>query len=225
MEKKMRRLIVSLSVVFVLVIAIHQVRATSLIVNGSFESGPAGYYLPGYITLPDGDASITGWVVKTPSPGGNIDYVSTYWQSSDGQHSLDLNGTETQGPGGIAQTFSTEPGQFYTVTFDIASNPTIQDFFPVKIMEVSAAGQSQQFSVDSTGHTNQSMGWESHTWSFQSTDYNTQLWFYMISPNYGNEGIGVDNISVTAVPEPSTLVLLGMGIVSLLACAWRRHNK
>lgn len=221
----MRQSIVSLSVFFVLVIAIHQVHATSLIVNGSFESGPTVYSLPGYSTLLDGDTSIPGWVVKSPSPGGNIDYVNTYWQSSDGQYSLDLNGTENQGPGGIAQTFSTEPGQFYTVTFDIASNPTIPSFFPVKIMEVSAAGQLQQFSVDSTGHTNQSMGWDSHTWSFQSTDYNTQLWFYMISPNYGNEGIGLDNISVTAAPEPSTIILLGIGIISLLAYSWRRLAK
>jgi len=39
-----------------------------------------------------------------------------------------------------------------------------------------------------------------------------------------NTGIGIDNISLTATPEPSTLVLLGCGLVSLLAYAWRKRR-
>jgi hypothetical protein len=35
----------------------------------------------------------------------------------------------------------------------------------------------------------------------------------------------VDSASLTVVPEPGTIALLGMGAIGLLACAWRRRRK
>jgi len=35
----------------------------------------------------------------------------------------------------------------------------------------------------------------------------------------------VDSASLTLVPEPSTLILLGMGAFGLLAWTWRRNRK
>lgn len=42
----------------------------------------------------------------------------------------------------------------------------------------------------------------------------------------GNAGstFGIDSVSITAVPEPSTLVLLGAGLFGLLAYAWRKRK-
>jgi len=42
-------------------------------------------------------------------------------------------------------------------------------------------------------------------------------------PNFGVAG--VDNVSVTPVPEPATLLLLGSGLVGLGGVAWRRNRK
>src|SRR5438045_1510940 len=62
--------------------------------NGSFETGVT----PGsFVTLFAGNnTSIPGWTVTA-----NLDYIGSYWVSSDGHRSLDLNGVM---PGAISQT-------------------------------------------------------------------------------------------------------------------------
>jgi choice-of-anchor C domain-containing protein len=185
----------------------------NILVNGSFEEGPDVPSPPGYLEISDGSTAIPGWVVKTPVPSSNIDRVSTYWQNSHGSYSIDLNGLN--GPGGIAQGFGTVIGQTYYVTFDIASNPTVPSFAPVKTIEVIAAGQSQQFTADSTGHTLTEMGWETHTWSFVAQTTTTELWFKMIYPDYSAEGMGLDNVRVD-VPEPATIATLVLGVLAVM---------
>jgi choice-of-anchor C domain-containing protein len=109
-------------------------QAASLVQNGSFESGPN----PGsYLTLNAGSTAITGWTVTRAA----IDYYGTGWVAADGNRSLDLNGTP--GVGGIAQTFSTDPGQQYLVTFALAGH----DSGLLQRMGVGAAGQSTEFLI------------------------------------------------------------------------------
>ncbi len=147
-------------------------RGANLLTNGSFEQGPPIPYMSwggrtGYlfVTLPDGNTEIPGWIVKTPSGSGDVDYKRDYWQASDGFFSVDLCGFNG---GGIAQTFATVAGQMYAVTFDIAANPTVQGALNPKAIEVSAAGESHLFSHDNTGRTFENMGWETHTWFFRA---------------------------------------------------------
>jgi len=40
----------------------------------------------------------------------------------------------------------------------------------------------------------------------------------------GTSGAAYDNLTYTPIPEPSTLVLLGMGLVGLLCYAWRKRK-
>jgi len=72
---------------------------------------------------------------------GGIDYVGTYWLASQGNRSLDLNGTP--GVGGVAQTFDTVPDQTYHVQFDMAGHFSglLQE------MRVSAADQVAHWGV------------------------------------------------------------------------------
>ena len=145
--------------VFVLVAmtASASVRA-NLLTNGSFEAGPVIAELSGFVDLPVGSTAIAGWTVTRDE----IDYIGTsFWQHADGIRSLDLNGTS--GVGGIAQSFTTDPGVAYLVTFDLAGSP---GGAPVKGMAVTAVGQSQDFSFDSTSQTVSDMGWIGRSWTF-----------------------------------------------------------
>ncbi len=54
----------------------------------------------------------------------------------------------------------------------------------------------------------------------------TQFQLGAVDNNYtDNTGSVTINVHEAAVPEPSTLVLLGMGVVSLLAYAWRKRRR
>jgi choice-of-anchor C domain-containing protein len=194
--------------------------AMSLLVNGSFEVGPTVPEDPGYLPLGNGDTSIDGWVIHSLASGGTVDLVrSPYWEASDGLNSVDLNGTP--GPGSISQTFPSTTGAQYRVLFDIASNPAHPTIF-VKTMLVSAGGQSQQFSADSTGHTYESMGWETREWYFTATGANTTLTFGMVSPFGSNQGVALDNVSVSQVPEPTTISMAVLAFLLLPPRRWSR---
>src|ERR1700737_4340875 len=111
----------------------------NLRVNGSFEEG-SDPGEQGWKPLDKGSKDIKGWEVTR----GQIDYVSTYWESAEGKRSLDLHGSP--GYGGIKQTFKTKKGQKYRVTFSLAGNPS--GTVPVKKLGVKAAGKEEDFTFN-----------------------------------------------------------------------------
>jgi len=160
---------------------------TNLIQNGSFEMGPD----PGaLITLGAGATSITAWRVTSRT----IDYIGSYWNASNGRRSIDLDGTP--GAGGIAQSFATTPGQEYVVTFDLCGNPELLP--AIKKMQVNAAGQSAEFSFDSSGSNKSAMGWEKKTWRFKASATTTTIEFLSLDDADSSGGPVIDNVGVVA---------------------------
>ncbi len=173
--------------------------AANLLANGSFEDGP---FMPswGYTWLYEGSADLPGWAVTRAT----IDVVGNRWTASEGARSVDLDGFA---PGGIAQSFATEIGCEYLVTFDMAGSP----FDPaqlVKQLQVSAAGQSQTFSFDATGRTAAEMGWQTQSWSVTATAETTTLELLSLSAS-GNSGPAIDNVRVTAANLAPELAEMG----------------
>jgi choice-of-anchor C domain-containing protein len=178
--------------------------AGSLIVNGSFEQGPA---IRTFLNLQTGNSSLPGWIVT----GEGVDYVATgYWISSDGQRAIDLDGsassrkTPPHVQGGIAQTFATKPGTRYRVTFDLAGNPNQPP--EIKPFRISAAGQSTELSFNAKGKTGRSMGWQKTTWTFTAKESSTTLEFssLTVSPQTGY-GAAIDNVSVVSEDAPALM--------------------
>jgi choice-of-anchor C domain-containing protein len=187
--------------------------AGTIILNGSFELGtgaPGG----GYVTLGTGNTSIQGWTVSS----GTVEWIGTYWQAADGVRSLDLNGNS---PGSIASTaFTTVEGQQYLLTFSLAGNP---DGGPtVKEVWVSVAGLEKLFSFDVTGKSKTNMGWTNYSLYFTAIDDSTTLSFRSNSLDPRYYGAALDNVDVTAVPEPMSVLLVGTGLVGVARKLRRR---
>jgi choice-of-anchor C domain-containing protein len=198
--------------------------SASLIVNGSFEAGLAS--IGDFTTLNGGDStSITGWTVT----GGQnaIDYIGTYWQPADGSRSLDLNGLL---PGGIKQTFSVVLGQTYQVSFEMAGNPAGGPV--VKTLNGIVDVVTDGFTFDTTNTSLSNMGWKPMSFTFTATTTSETLDFESTTTANSNNptypfafGPALDNVSVTAVPEPSTWAMMILGFIGVGFMAYRRKSS
>jgi choice-of-anchor C domain-containing protein len=176
-----------------------QSAAANLLVNGSFELGsdPGS----GVIRCNPGQSCITGWTVTR----GQIDYVGSYWQAADGTRTVSLNGLIATA-GGISQTFETQPGHVYVVTFALAADP--QGDPTVQMLRVEAAGQSEDYSFDHTGYSRTSMGYVDCVWQFTAVATSTTLEFYsLIDAGYGPvlDFVNVDELPASPPTGTETL--------------------
>jgi len=175
------------------------------IFNGSFETnGGAGCANTSYVDMSVGNTCISNWSVVS----GTVDYVNAgLWDAENGSYSIDLSGVNN---GAIAQSFTSVVGQQYTVTYWLAGNyaalPTI------KTMEVSAAGQSQDDTFDTTGKSARDMGYVQESFVFIANSTTTTLEFASIDVPNSDGGPVLDNVTVLATPEPGTLALLSLGL-------------
>jgi Protein of unknown function (DUF642) len=147
---------------------------TGILENGDFSQTQ---YPGSYIGYPGGGNLGPGWKVK----GRSVDLVGYYWPSPNGICTVDLDGSYPVGVGGIEhKAFATTPSAVYTVSFMFSGNGdyTCNPDFPVKVMEVSAASQSQQFTWDVTGGNDAEHGlYLPQVWQFTATGSKTKLSF------------------------------------------------
>jgi hypothetical protein len=199
--------------------------AANLIVNGGFESPATA---PGLNFNFGGGNSFLGWTVVGPASNAvtilNATYAETniLFQAQTGASSLDITGAGNAGPtAGVVQTVSTSVGQPYSLTFwvgnaDGSGNSAFG--LPSTVNLVINNGSPTSFTNSSVVF--RAVQWSQFEYVFIAATPTTTLAFYNGTPA-GDRFAGLDNISLQAVPEPSTLAFWSLGLIGL-AIARRR---
>lgn len=182
--------------------------ATNLVVNGSFEQTPAfsgwtTFYgfnaIPGWNTGPYGVEVQQGGVTVTPKDGNNVVELDTFANSY------------------IWQEIATTPGQEYKLSFFYSPRPGVS--FDSNKLVYKFGDLFTWTSADGIGATDGN--WYEITGTVIAQNTTTRLGFAAWGPSDSVGGL-IDQVSVTAVPEPETYAMLGVG---LAAVAFARRRK
>jgi hypothetical protein len=177
----------------------------NLLTNGSFETPVVGPSAPFGAYEHRNGSELSAWTLFS-SYKGIVQFNSHYAVgASEGEQAIQL-----EQPGDwVSQTFASVIGQAYQLTFDLSTYAT------PSTMSVAVGSTSQLFGAPSDVWVPQSI-------HFVADSTQTVVKFES-AVGFGNQFPQLDNVSVTAVPEPTPLALMvaGLGIVGLLSC---RHG-
>jgi hypothetical protein len=211
-------------------VAIASPASANLIVNGGFEFPSIGSeFYENYGTFtnsPFTGPSFQGWTVK---PGTNVDIVNPSgigaWGASAyaGSQILDLVGYGNTG--GIQQKFTTVFGQTYAFSFAYANNPgSTGNTGAAADFHIFGASPLLTDAVFHIGSTNGDLHWSVYTGTFVADSATTGLRFNTTFGG-GNGGILLDAVTVSAVPEASTWIMMLIGFAGIGFAAYRRAKK
>lgn len=220
----------TISLVAALLLTAGTANAANLVKNGSFEEGSFVPDARKFMQLSAGATDLTAWSISGSTTLGWRQYIDGIHDSGvaahDGNYSLDFTGTHD---GDIYPTLSqvieTVINQQYLVTFYVGAGggerSIIRGFEgPAKVL--ASAGGTTFIGANMNGLSRHTT-WVQNSFSFIATSTATVLSF----TGYSKTGcclIALDDVSVTAVPEPETLSMLLAGLGVTGAFVRRRRN-
>lgn len=203
----MNRLVTAL---YVLLLASSQVEA-SVISNGSFESLVSN----DTPSLPIGSTYLDDWTVINAEIAHCLNCAGA-GSASEGSLSLDLTGYHDGTPyGGVEQLITTVPLQVYEISFDVgARNGTAA-------VQISAGTLLATGASTSGGNE---VVWTKYKSTFTALGTTTAVDLVGTQSSWGGIFIGLDNVSVVPVPEPTAGMAL-MGSLATLAVLLHRGAR
>jgi choice-of-anchor C domain-containing protein len=172
---------------------------TSLLANSGFETPvlPAG---TAYQTVSAGKPPGLGaWTVQK----GSVDVVAAPGaQAATGGQFIDLNGNDTSnGTGIITQDVEVRTGHRYALSFQLAGNPNGDP--PDKTLDASLGSHKQSFTFNTKGHTNDDLGWTTHTMTYAACGGQRTVTVTFASTTTGSRGPNLDNVVLADMGETS----------------------
>ena len=198
------------------------------VANGSFESATYGgeYCYGTACGIADwnvvANTNVGAWtgpvlISSTSGAWGNPD-TATHGVSL-GNYVLGLQNTSTDIVGGVnsgmTSSFSVVAGQTYELSWDDAG----RSGYANHQYDVSMGGVDLGIFSTTSGQ-----GWLAHQVAFTATSSGLLTFTGLTGGASGYDGTSfIDNVSATAVPEPTSLMLMFAGILGLVA--WRRRAQ
>ncbi len=192
--------------------------AVNLVTNGSFENGIA-VSGPTYVATGD-TSSITGWTVTANGVNYTDDAPAVGWNASEGSRSVELS-SSAGGNGGVFQKISGfNAGRSYRLTFDVSANPYDTAFRPKDArirFSVTGGGPAFYDYTLQNVNTATNMLYSKVSYDFVASAAMQSVTFRGAVNPFLGYGVVVDNVSIVAVPEASTwvMLILGFGLVGL----------
>ena len=137
------------------------------------------------------DTPIGSWFVRN----GSVDLVGpSQGVAHDGRQFIDLNGNSGYA-GALQQVVQTNPARRYKVGFWLAGNPRPP---AIKQLEVSFGAERRRFTFDTSGRTNDDLGWTYHEFTADPDCSNaTVLTFQSLTE--GDAGPNIDAVTLVDV--------------------------
>ncbi len=219
----MRRLIVMLVTGPILVVVtLGQLRADgNLIVNGNFEQGNLGF-TSSYLFSP-GNIGSEGTYDVVSNPYLSHPLGQSYVDHTTGSGlMMAVNGSPVADTLLWSETVSVTQNTQYNFSTWVSnwSGYPYYYLYPASL-DFILNGQTISFTAPTTP-----ADWQQFATTWNSGSSNSlDIQIYDRNLDWLGNDFALDDISLTVVPEPSTLVLLGVGAIGLVVYSWRRRRE
>jgi len=209
------------SILAVIAIAVVSGAHANLFVNGGFESPsvPAGTF----IHYGTGSTGITGWTVVGPQVSqihttyGEPGLGVTAFNANSGMAHIDITGGGNVGTNaGLTQSVATVVGQLYELSFFVGKATGGANYSTQSILDVSINGGARVSYFNTNNTPVGFVNWVQHSVQFTATSTSTSITFFNGTGLATNNFVGLDDASLTAVPEPMACSLLALGAAAVL---------